>query len=376
MPKITEFNTETTLADEDVFVVVDVSDDTMGDEGTNKIITASNAANSLASKITSIPTIVSNALTAKANITSPTFTGNVVLPSTTTIGVVSRTELGYLSGVTSSIQTQLNTISSSINASSSTFSGTVTAASFVGPLTGNSSTASTLQTARTIACSGAIVGTTNFNGSANVSIATTLSDGVVSPTKLSTGAPTWNTAGVLTATGFIGPLTGTASGNVKQGGGNNQASNNIYIGLNSPSGPKLRVQVDNTDYSSTWPIDISGTASTVANGSVTAAKLDGGQVGAAPVYGVRAWGYVNAAGTLVRGEGATSSKNSTGHYIVQLTTPANRMFSVVASCDETNQYNNSAKVDVDTLSLFRVYTGYGSTLGTPSDSGFHFMVMY
>lgn len=39
--------------------------------------------------------------------TSPTFTGTVSLPSTTSIGNVSSTELGYLGGVTSSIQTQL-----------------------------------------------------------------------------------------------------------------------------------------------------------------------------------------------------------------------------------------------------------------------------
>lgn len=44
----------------------------------------------------------------KAPITSPTFSGAVTLPSTTSIGSVSSTELGYLDGVTSSIQTQLN----------------------------------------------------------------------------------------------------------------------------------------------------------------------------------------------------------------------------------------------------------------------------
>lgn len=38
---------------------------------------------------------------------SPTFTGTVVLPSTTSIGTVSATELSYVDGVTSAIQTQL-----------------------------------------------------------------------------------------------------------------------------------------------------------------------------------------------------------------------------------------------------------------------------
>jgi hypothetical protein len=43
-----------------------------------------------------------------APLASPTFTGTVTLPSTTSIGNVSSTELGYVDGVTSSIQTQLN----------------------------------------------------------------------------------------------------------------------------------------------------------------------------------------------------------------------------------------------------------------------------
>jgi hypothetical protein len=43
-----------------------------------------------------------------ANIAGPTFTGTVTLPSTTSIGTVSATEIGYVDGVTSAIQTQLD----------------------------------------------------------------------------------------------------------------------------------------------------------------------------------------------------------------------------------------------------------------------------
>lgn len=56
----------------------------------------------------SFATTVTNSLSAKAPLASPTFTGTVVLPSTTSIGDVSNTEISYLDGVTSSIQTQLN----------------------------------------------------------------------------------------------------------------------------------------------------------------------------------------------------------------------------------------------------------------------------
>lgn len=53
-------------------------------------------------------TETNSALSLKAPLESPTFTGTVALPSTTSIGNVSSTELGYLDGVTSYIQTQFN----------------------------------------------------------------------------------------------------------------------------------------------------------------------------------------------------------------------------------------------------------------------------
>jgi hypothetical protein len=49
-----------------------------------------------------------DALAGKAPLNSPTFSGTVVLPSDTSIGSVSSTELAYVDGVTSAIQTQLN----------------------------------------------------------------------------------------------------------------------------------------------------------------------------------------------------------------------------------------------------------------------------
>jgi hypothetical protein len=52
-------------------------------------------------------TTVTNSLAAKAPLAGPTFTGTVSLPSTTSIGDVSATELGYVNGVTSAIQTQI-----------------------------------------------------------------------------------------------------------------------------------------------------------------------------------------------------------------------------------------------------------------------------
>lgn len=62
------------------------------------------------SKIDGLPA----SLDAKAPVDAPTFTGTVVLPGTTSIGDVSATEIGYVNGVTSSIQTQLGTASTNL----------------------------------------------------------------------------------------------------------------------------------------------------------------------------------------------------------------------------------------------------------------------
>jgi len=56
-----------------------------------------------------VTSAIQTQINTKAPSAGPTFTGTVVLPSTTSIGTVSDTEIGYLDGVTSAIQTQLNT---------------------------------------------------------------------------------------------------------------------------------------------------------------------------------------------------------------------------------------------------------------------------
>jgi hypothetical protein len=56
-----------------------------------------------------------DSLAALAPIASPTFTGTVVLPSTTSIGNISETELGYLNGITSSVQTQIGAAATALS---------------------------------------------------------------------------------------------------------------------------------------------------------------------------------------------------------------------------------------------------------------------
>jgi hypothetical protein len=65
----------------------------------------------------------STASTTYAPLSNPTFTGTVVLPNTTSVGDVSGTELSYVNGVTSAIQTQIDAKAPTLNP---IFSGTVT----------------------------------------------------------------------------------------------------------------------------------------------------------------------------------------------------------------------------------------------------------
>ena len=90
---------------------------------------APGALNSLAELATalsadaSFSTTMTNSLALKSPLASPTFTGAVTLPSTTSIGDVSNVEIGYLTSVTSDIQGQFNL---KAPLASPTFTGTVT----------------------------------------------------------------------------------------------------------------------------------------------------------------------------------------------------------------------------------------------------------
>ena len=67
--------------------------------------------------------LTATAATTYAPLASPTLTGTVTLPESTSIGNVSNLEIGYVNGVTSAIQTQIDT---KAPLASPTFTGTVT----------------------------------------------------------------------------------------------------------------------------------------------------------------------------------------------------------------------------------------------------------
>ena len=92
------------------------------------------------------------------------------------------------------------------------------AASLVGALTGNASTATTLETARAIALAGDVVGTANFDGSAGISISTTIQANSVA-------------LGTDTTGNYIATIAGTSNEVEVSGSGSETAT--VTIGLPS-----------------------------------------------------------------------------------------------------------------------------------------------
>jgi hypothetical protein len=97
-----------------------------------------------------------------------------------------------------------------INTGDASFSlGVLNAETFVGALSGNATTATTLETARTISLSGDVVGSITFDGSANVSISTTIQADSVALGTDTTGNYVAS-VGVTAGTGLS--VTGTGEG--------------------------------------------------------------------------------------------------------------------------------------------------------------------
>jgi hypothetical protein len=158
----------------------------------NKTISSSNNTISISSSAISDWTTQFNT---KANINSPTFTGTVVLPSATSIGSVDSTELGYLNGVTSAVQTQLDAKQAS-DSDLTAIAGLSTTGIVVRTGAGTAAT-------RTL-IAGTNITLTNANGvSGDITIAATGGTGDVTTTTTQTisGAKTFS--GTTTFTGNI-----------------------------------------------------------------------------------------------------------------------------------------------------------------------------
>lgn len=124
-----------------------------------------------------------------------------------------------------------------------------------------------------------------------------------SPTLTGTGASgTWGISVSGTAANITGTYAGTISSSqvtaglgftpLQQGGGTGQGTNKVYVGW---AGSSLNVQVDSTNFGSTWPISINGNAATATSAtSATSAST----ASAATTLQTANWSIVEASGVL------------------------------------------------------------------------------
>lgn len=100
--KFSQLTQITSAQSVDLVPIIDVSDELMSENGSNAIISVGDLTASFFNGLGDGTIAVSKL---EAN---PTFTGNITLPATTSIGSVTDTELGFLSGLRNNIQYQLD----------------------------------------------------------------------------------------------------------------------------------------------------------------------------------------------------------------------------------------------------------------------------
>lgn len=116
---------------------------------------------------------------------------------------------------------------------------------------------------------------------------------------------------------------------------------------------------------------------TLLENRVSAVRLDGGQAGSAPIFGVRAWVNFNGTGTVaIRSSGNVSSitDNGVGDYTVNFTTAlpdANYAVALTAggigASDPTAWIAGTTTPTTYTTTAVRINTG-SSAIGSISDA--------
>ena len=226
----------------------------------------------------------------KAPTISPTFTGTVVLPSTTSIGDVSATEIGYLDGVTSAIQTQISSKASSSHTHSyqeedsdlTAIAGITSGVGLLkrlGPdtwtidtnayITGSSPTISTslISGTSTFNLINGIATTVNFAGAATTLIiggtdaggSTTIRTPAIATTSTSldlfnTTATTLNFAGAATTFNLGGTPTGSLTATLF--GNATTTTKTINIGTGGASGSETNINIGSSTSGATGTVSV------------------------------------------------------------------------------------------------------------------------
>lgn len=232
------------------------------------------------------------------------------------------------------------------------------AGSFQGPLvgnvTGNASTATALQTARTISLAGDVSGSVSFNGTSNVSITAVVADD-------SHNHVIGNIDGLQTALNAKADDSTTISAGGGLTGGGSLGANRTISHADTSS--QSSVNNSGNKYIQDITVDtyghITGLVSTTVDDIITPTS------GSAPYYGCRAWGYVSTGNPVaLDGSGNISSvvRNSTGKYTIT--------FAVAMPND--NYAINMGPNSQDTTQFY----GYGMTCALTAKSASSFQVQF
>ena len=159
-----------------------------------------------------VTSAIQTQINAKSPSADPTFTGTVVLPSTTSIGTVSSTEIGYLDGVTSGIQTQIDGKQTIVSGVSSTE---------IGYLDGVTSAIQTQINTK------APLASPTFTGHPTI-------EGVTATGATGTGKLVFDTSPTIASISGITTLNSVAGGSTNLFG--NHTTSSLYFGSNQTTG--------------------------------------------------------------------------------------------------------------------------------------------
>jgi hypothetical protein len=154
-------------------------------------------------------------------------------------------------------------------------------------------------------------GTPTWTSQSSASIA----DGSITPAKLSAGKPTWDTSGNLTATSFIGPVTGNVTGNLTGNVTGNVTGNLTGTASAIPDLIVSTAKVQDSAITTAKIADSTITSAKIADGAIVTADLANNAVTAAKLGTneqkqiAKAW--VNFNGLII-----TSSNGASGTSLV------------------------------------------------------------
>lgn len=157
---------------------------------------------------------------------------------------------------------------------------------------------------------------------------------------------------------------------VQQGGGTSQTTNKIFIGWSAAG--RLRVQVDTTDFATSWPIDINGNSNYAATApwsgiSGKPTTLAGyGITDAASSTHTHTFASLTSKPTTLSGYGITDAVSSSDSRLTDTRTPTNQAWYVYGD----NSTGSRALTDFNAI----VKSGFGSgasATGSPTTGWYH-----